>query len=179
MGNSVNPPLGMLTLPSPLSRLAMIAVQTSAAVPDPLSVPANAPEHCPVSIMSSARPINSHASAGNGIAVSRQGRRLRRVCKPGRMCLRSNSRPRPCSTSHNKSNGKREEKDPDPLRKGWCREVYLHRPTWMGICGRRRHAGELTSRSISYHTLNDRSPDWRHGRRHMWAFNTHNSRHCF
>lgn len=29
----------------------MIAVQQAAPVPDPLSVPANAPEHCPVSLL--------------------------------------------------------------------------------------------------------------------------------
>ncbi|KAF9499579.1 P-loop containing nucleoside triphosphate hydrolase protein [Pleurotus eryngii] len=65
------------------------------------------------------------------------------MCKPGRVRFWSNSWPRPCSTSHHEPVGQREEKDPDPFRKGWCREVYLHRPTWMGICGRRRHTGVM------------------------------------
>lgn len=39
----------------------MIAVQTSAAVPDPLSVPANAPEHCPVSMVLIRNGPSTHA----------------------------------------------------------------------------------------------------------------------
>ena len=114
----------------------MLAVEQPGQVPDPLSIPSNAPEHCPVKFSTVCNMLHSNSCSGHRIRARRQSGCMQRLSKPTDLRHQYTEGTRSCAAVHPRAHPFRETQDHRPLWKGRCRQVHFHCSAWVGVCRR-------------------------------------------
>ena len=145
-----------------------------------MTVPENAPDHCPASSTRKNTRITSmtiYPLPGRRVRAGRQGGCVCRMCKPGYLRRGQAKGARSCSPFHKRPHEERETQGPRAQRQGRGGQEHFHRSARLGLCGGRADAGPSILRS-SQHALRFCAVlDGDHGRRYLRAVDSDHLRH--